>query len=327
MKWKSLLSTLLISSLFVGCGAERKQVSPTAFIVDDEEDTTEDEVVTNGVMIHGMKGAYPESYKGKILGQGLFDHVYFNIAKRIIANVENIDKAIVISIYTKSSKPDVRAVVEEGKKFFKLHKDFKLASGVRAADVKIKVEEDESLKFITMYENSDIFENDSDQIDDMAMSITEMADESNSFWSTIYITDNNGNKVKYQIMKDAVTVSQYNPKKLGNKPVTNISFSKADDFCFNKYQGYVAPLYVFEYALRKGAILPPAKGVSAEMISGYDDANDADVALHRDTDIVTSDDESDGDFSEIVVFNYKAKNYKFKRDNFVSKSVTFRCAK
>lgn len=326
MKIKYIFTVLMITFLFIGCGGSKKQVAPT-FVVQNDVEEDEEEVTTNGILIHGMRGAYPESYKGKILGDGLFDHVYFDIAKKIVSNIENTNKAIIINIKTKSKKPDLKTVVKEGLKYFKLHKDFKIASGVRASDVNIIVSEDGSLKFITVYENPDIFDNDSDQVKDMALTINEIADESTANWSKVFIEDINGNIHNYQIMKDPVTISEFNPKKSGNKPVTNINFSSADDYCFKTYNGYLSPLYVFEYALRQGSIESPRKGVSMEMISGYDEVNETDKVLNRENDIVSSDDEVQSDFSEIVVFNYKSKSYKFKRDNFVSKSVTFRCAK
>ena len=325
MKLKSILLSALVGSLFFGCASSNKHVTVTPVDIPDPVDVEEEQEVGNGIYIHGMTGPYPESYKGKILGRGLFNHVYFTLAKRIEANVENTNSALVIQITTKSRNPDIKAVVKEGKNFFKQNNNFQLFSGIKAADVVINVSQRDSLKFEVVYENPDIFNDTRRYIYDMARDINTIADESNQEWSSIYIPGNEGT-IKYSIMKDPVTISEYNPKKLGKKPVTNIAFADADEYCFNKYGGYLTPIYVFEYALRQGAILPPSYGVSSEMISGYDEENPADKILHKDGDIVTSS-TKDGDFSEIVIFNYKSKRYSFKRDSFRSKSVTFRCAK
>jgi hypothetical protein len=321
---------LSIVMIIIGCGSSNEQVQIPFEVPDIQEDTQVSNDIGNGILIHGMKGAYPISYKDKQLGDGLFNHIYFDIAKKTIYRLsENIDREIIVKIYTKDTKSEVKDVVKEGIKYFKLHSDFivwdKHSNDV--PDVIINVTEDNSIKFIVNY-YSDIFKRGKDDIIDLGLSIDEIASESTKPWSTVMVHDKDDNIIKYKVMKDAVRVSDFNPNKVGNKPVTNIKFADADEYCYKKYNGYVVPLYVFEYALRQGAIVPPKYGVSKEMIAGFDDGNEEDLILKREGDIVKADmTTSDDAYAEIVVFDYKTKRYNFKRDNFVSKSVTFRCAK
>jgi hypothetical protein len=321
----------VVIALFAGCGAQNKQVVSDFTIptyIDEEED--EQEILNNGIYIHGVRGAYPLSYKDKELGDGLFNHKFFNISQKIIDRLdENIEREILIKIITKNKKSEVKEVVDEGIKYFKLHNDFVVWSknNTNIPDVILKIEEDNSIKFIVSY-HSEIFSRGKDDREDLGLSINEISSESKKPWSTVIVHDRDDNIVKYQIMKNSVSVSQYNKSKIGNKPVTNIKYSDADQYCTDKYNGYVSPLYVFEYALRQGAIVPPKYGVNKEMIAGYDDGNEEDKVLKREGDIVKSDMTiSDDAYAEIVIFDYKTKRYNFKRDNFISKSVTFRCVK
>jgi hypothetical protein len=329
----TILVPFLVSALFIGCASSKRQVNLTFEI---EEDTQEvaPTVFNNGISIHGMEGAYPKSSKDKQLGHGMLNHKFFDIVKKIQSNLSDIvDNQILIEIKTNDPKPEVTDVVNEAIKYFTLHKDFKVREGDgKLADVVISVKEDNSLKFTIYYqEDSEIFEDDTPVTIDLGMTITEISNESSSAWSKVEVEAGNSSlaPITYEIMKDPVTVSSYNPKFLGDRSVTDIKYSDADDYCAKKYDGYVTPIYVFEYALRKGLINFPTQGVGKEMISGYDSENDADVILFREGDIVQSrsarDDSSD--FSEIVIFDYKAQKYTFNRDNFRSKSVTFRCAR
>jgi len=328
-----IITPLLASILFIGCGASKKQVNLNFEIpVEIEESTTT--VFNNGISIHGMEGAYPKSSKDKQLGQGMFNHKFFDIVKIVQKNLsEIIDSTLLIEIKTKDSQPEVDDIVKEAIKYFTLHRDFDVRDGRgKLADIVINIKEDNSVKFEIKYqEDSEIFKNDRTVIVDLGMSINEISNESTATWSKVQVKDARGDIVSpnYQIMKNAVTVSQKNPKMLGNQSVTNVKYSNADDFCAKKYDGFVAPIYIYEYALRQGLINPPSSGINKEMISGYDNENEDDIRLFREGDIVqsaSSKDES-ADFSEIVVFNYKSQKYTFKRDNFTSKSVTFRCAR
>ena len=319
-----------VSILFVGCGGAKRQVAPS-FEIPQENDGYERVQTTNGISIHGMSGVYPKSYKDKKLGSGLFNHKFFDIANIIIKDVtEDIDKSIKIKIKTKSRNKKVLQVVKEGKKYFKRQKDFVVVdSKVTVPDVVLDIEEGQSVLFTIDFISSIFDSSGTATTIDVGYSIDEVASESVADWSTVKVQDRNNNTISFQVMKNSVSISEYyDGKKVGDGPVTNIKYTDADQYCFKKYNGYVTPIYIFEYALAQGSIKSPGNGISQEMISGFDDGNEMDQLLYRDGDIVKSNMQvEDSDFSEIVIFNFKSKRYTFKRDNFVSQSVTFRCAK
>ncbi|MEA2050460.1 MAG: hypothetical protein U9O56_07005 [Campylobacterota bacterium] len=320
--------SVLLAALLVGCGGSKKQVMPPFEV---PEYNTEEEISTsNGISIHGMSGQYPITYKDKQLGDGLFNHIYFDISKKIINKLsENIDKAIIVKIKTNSSKQDVKEVRQEGIKYFKMNNDFTVWDkyNINTPDVIINVVEENSVKFIVSYHSS-IFDQSKDDVIDLGLTVNEVSNESVNPWSKVSIVDNMDNLVVYEIMKNTVTVSDFDSNQLGDNPITNIKFSDADQYCFEKYNGYLSPIYIYEYALRQGAIKAPEKGISQEMIAGYDDANENDRVLKKDGDIIKSDmSSSDDAYAEILIFNHKSKRYSFKRDNFTSKSVSFRCSK
>lgn len=328
---KIYLSILVsLSLLFIGCGGAKKQVVPM-FEVPDEDDSEEEAKTMNGISIHGMNGVYPNSYKDMQLGSGLFNHKFFDISNIILKDIsEDIDKVIKIKIKTNSENRDVKEVVNEAKKYFKLHKDFAVIdSGASVPDVVLGVEEVQSVQFTIDFISSIFESSQTATMIDVGYSINEVSNESLADWSTVILKDKNNNTIKYKVMKNTVTISEYyNNKKVGDGPVTNIKYSNADQYCFEKFNGYVTPLYIYEYGLAQGSMKSPNNGISQEMVSGFDDGNEIDQLLFRDGDIVKSDMESDdSDFSEILVFNHKSKKYTFKRDNFVSQSVAFRCAK
>ena len=317
-----------ISVFILGCGSTKKKVAPIFYEETEVEQSAEVET-NNGISIHGMSGAYPVNYKDKQLGKGLFNHKFFDLSNIIIRDIsETRSKKIKIKIKTKSRDKNVRTLVKEGRKYFKQLSKFKVVENVTAPDVIIDIQEVQTVKFTINFLSYFFESQGTDRTIDIGMSIDEVAKESTDDWSKVIVKDRYNSNVIYRVMKNPVTVSEYNPKFIGNKPVTNIKYMDADDYCFKTYGGYVTPIYIYEYALREGAIKPPSNGVNHEMISGFDDGNEDDVSLKKDGDRVTADESSkDNDFSSIVIFNYKAKRYTFKRDSFVSQSVTFRCAK
>jgi len=329
MKKALYLVTFIAIVVFInGCGASKKKVAPI-FYEEDEIEQTQKIETSNGISIHGMSGAYPVNYKDKTLGKGLFNHKFFDISNIIVRDVsETRDKKIKIKIKTRSRSRDVRTLVKEGKKFFKQLSQFKVVENSTAPDVIVDIKEIQTVKFTISFLSYFFESQGTDRVIDIGMSISEVAKESVAFWSKVIVKDKYNANVIYKVMKNPVTVSQYNPKFVGDKPVTNIKYMNADDYCFKTYGGFVTPIYIYEYALREGAIKPPSNGVNREMISGFDEANEDDMALKKDGDIVMADESSrNDDFSNIVIFNYKAKRYTFKRDSFISQSVTFRCAK
>jgi len=317
-----------ISVFILGCGSTKKKVAPIFYEETEVEQSAEVET-NNGISIHGMSGAYPVNYKDKQLGKGLFNHKFFDLSNIIIRDIsETRSKKIKIKIKTKSRDKNVRTLVKEGRKYFKQLSKFKVVENATAPDVIIDIQEVQTVKFTINFLSYFFESQGTDRTIDIGMSIDEVAKESTDDWSKVIVKDRYNSNVIYRVMKNPVTVSEYNPKFIGNKPVTNIKYMDADDYCFKTYGGYVTPIYIYEYALREGAIKPPSNGVNHEMISGFDDGNEDDVSLKKDGDRVTADESSkDNDFSSIVIFNYKAKRYTFKRDSFVSQSVTFRCAK
>jgi len=324
----TIVSFLSISLFINGCGATKKKVAP--IIYEEAEVEQENEVETsNGISIHGMSGAYPINYKDKSLGRGLFNHKFFDLSNIIVRDIsENSNKKIKIKIKTKSRNKNVRALVKEGSKYFKQLTKFKVVENSTAPDVIIDIKEVQTVKFTINFLSYFFDSQGTDKVIDIGMSIDEIAKESIDDWSKVIVKDKYNRNVIYNVMKNPVTVSEYNPKLIGEKPVTNIKYMDADEYCFKTYGGYVTPIYIYEYALRQGAIKPPNNGVNHEMISGFDEENEDDISLKQDGDRVTADESSkDDDFSSIVIFNYKAKRYTFKRDSFVSQSVTFRCTK
>ena len=323
-----IVSFVILTLFITACGSTKKKVAPI-FYEEPEVEQSHEVETGNGILINGMTGAYPINYKDKKLGKGLFNHKFFELSNIILKDItETRHKKIKIKIKTKSRDKNVRALVKEGKKYFKQLSKFKVVEYSSAPDVIIDIQEFQTVKFTINFLSSFFDSQGTDQQIDIGRSIAEVAKDSIDDWSSVRVNDKYNRDVIYKVMKNPVTASEYNPKFIGNKPVTNVKYVDADDYCFRTYGGYVTPIYIYEYALRQGAMKPPSNGVNHEMISGYDEGNEDDVSLKRDKDRVTADKSSrDNDFSTIVIFNYKAKRYTFKRDSFVSQSVTFRCAK
>lgn len=326
------LLLVMITISILGCGGSQKRIKVVFDVPQENNDEGQQEEETaSGVKIFGLTGMHPPSYKDKELGNGLFNHKFFDISNIIINDLsDELDRKIKIKIKSKSKNRDVLEVVNEAKKYFKRTKNFAVVNNkIVVPDIVLGIEEVQTVQFTIDFISPSFESSGTDTVLDVGYSINDVSNESNALWSTVILKDKRNNKVPLHIMKNAVTVSEFTNGKLsGNKPVTNIKYSKADDYCFKNFNAYVTPIYVFEYAMSQGSILPPRDGVTKEMISGYDEENDLDRSLHRSSDKVSAkNNNDDGDFSEIVIFDFTTQAYTFKSDNFISQSVTFRCAR
>lgn len=120
----------------------------------------------------------------------------------------------------------------------------------------------------------------------------------------------------FEVMRVPVTSKQYGGLE-GDLSVSNISFSRANDFCRKNMKGQLLQPYVFEYARRSLAMQRPSSGKNVEIMAPYDD-EDQDIYFHDGDDLEASD-------GSIVIFRWNDEKYFAVSNLYLSPNATFRC--
>jgi len=296
------------------------------------------------ICLNGMQGPYPETIKDKKLGEGLLNFKYKKIEQIILNNLKE-DREIKIDFVSNSRDEDVKKIIIEMKKFFNKNPKFLVVFNKAAyPDVKVEILKDKDsgiITFVVYFENKRIFKEKSPKFVKLSKSLKELEKESFALWSRVEIPTNNGGKAVYYIMKRPVLVSEFYHKYTKHKrAVTGVSFDEADEYCF-KHGGSISSLYVFEYALRKGLIIPPTKyGATQEFVAPFDPASKEDERLKLPGDIVfiknnlcenkSNKKERDlcyarhYDYSIVYVFDFNDYSYK-EHGRIGNQNITFRC--
>jgi len=346
--------SVLIFSLFIGCGQEAEQDNSAInqFSSDEAINQEFDERGENSIKIHDnngnfYSGGYKNSIKDKELGEGLLEYQYDKIAKFIENNyiadgMEPIKISFNIDIETTNVK---ESLLKEIRKFFSSQngKYNTIFDGPEDVEVKISLKNG-IFGFKVILLNNNLFDVVEPFEFTTSKTLKELEEESKSEWSSIKIKTNKGNFVTYLIMKNPVKVTEFYPDKLTkeDRAITQITFDEADNYCFKKYGGSVPSLYVFEHSLREGKINKPTKFfANAEFVAPFDEANPEDTDLKRADDIVKlKDDEcekkfgkdkiicyAETDYSKVLKFNYQIDKYQSIEDYFKTDDLTFRCMK
>jgi len=334
---KYILS-VIIAIFFISCGNNNENID----VPDIPEYISEPLQNTyNNISIHGFSGPYPETYKDKKLGEGLLNTYYKKIDNFIMNNLKYNQK-IKIKFIANTSNKTTNKIIYGIKQYFQNNNNYlTVFDGVEDVLVKI-IYNNDLVNFKVILSNRDLFKPTPPIFIKVTKSIKMLEKDAQSFWSKIKIKGNNGQIFTFEIMKRPVLISEYNPNILttSQKAVTYITFDEADAYCYKKYRGSVASLYVFEYALREGKIIPATKyGAPKEFVAGYDPANPIDYSLKKAGDIVYvtnnkcenlyGEDKimcyANQDASNQLIFNYN--NYKYENTdiNYKGSDVTFRC--
>jgi len=333
-----------IIALFVGCGSNVNEgVEVVNLNVSDYQSLQEDNLRGKEIVLGGMSGPYPETIKDKKLGEGLLNNYYKKI-ETIIINEKLKDREVKIAFKVKKKNKNTKNILKGLKQYFARNENF-LITFDGPADVVVSVLEDENIiTFKIKFINKKLFGYQEVRFVKVATPIDELQKEAFSKWSKVTIPTKDGRKVTYLIMKNPVMVSEFYPNKLTKtqRAVTQVSFEAADIYC-TKQGGSIAPLYVFEYALREGKIIPATKyGANKEMVAAFDEANDEDTMLRRPGDVVklvsdkcdniTDEREkincyAEEDYSNMLIFNYITEKYKSVDITYQAPDLTFRCIK
>ena len=335
---KYLLILLII--FFLGCNNSNENIDIPEipeYVSEPLNDTY------HNISIHGFSGPYPETYKDKKLGDGLLNRFYKKIDNFIMDNLkynEKIKIKFVANTYNSTTNNIINGITQ----YFQNNNNYlTVFDGVEDVLVKI-IYKNDFVNFKVVLKNSDLFRPTPPIFIKVPESLRNLEKEAYSFWSDIEIKGNNGQIFKFKVMKRPVLISEYNPNILTTtkKAITYISFDDADAYCYKKYRGSVVSLYVFEYALRKGAIIPSTRyGASKEFVAGFDPANSIDISLKRPGDIVyVSNNKCESlkgenkidcyaseDASTQLIFNYDNYRYENVDINYKGSDVTFRCMK
>jgi len=348
---RRIVSAIIISGVFIGCGQEAKPSLANSFADDDTFIVDENLNKTSGIRIHDnngnfYNGPYPKSLKDKTLGNGLLNREFSRIKKYVLDNLIEDKNSIKISIKFKGKIKNKKLITQGFLNYFSAQNGKFITIFDGPSDVKVYVSQKNGiLGFKVVLSNTNIF----DLVEPLQFttpkSIQKMQAESLSNWSTIKIKTNDGSYVTYSIMKNPIKVEEFYPNKLTkqDRAVTYITFDQADDYCFKKYGGSVASLYVFEHALREGKINPPTKFyATAEFVAAFDPASKEDTRLKMPDDVVSlkidecenKKDKSkkdqcyaDSDYSSVLEFDYTSNQYKNIEDTYKAENLTFRCIK
>jgi len=340
---KSKIFLLLLTFFIVGCNNQPQNYN-TQNLPSIEVDINENQ--EHSICLNGMKGEYPDSIKDKKLGEGLLNNEYKKMIDIILSNLKE-DTNLKIIFTSKNKDEDIKKIIKEMKLYFNKNPKFLIVFNKAAyPDVKIEIVKDKStdiINFIIYFENKQIFIEKAPKFIKLSSSLKELQKEAMSEWSRVEIPTNDGGKAIYYIMKRPVLVSEFFKRNTKiAKAATSVSFDEADNYCFKK-GGSISTLYVFEYALRKGLIIPPTKyGVSEEFVAPFDPANDEDRRLKLPGDVVFLEKNEcekildktkrdvcyakNMDYSTVYVFDFRDYKYE-KASQEGNMNITFRCIK
>ena len=334
---------IVLVFMLVGCGnspeVEEQFVStpPVPISVDNE----------NKIVLHGMKGPYPESIKDRELGKGLLNNEYKKIKYSILNNLKNKDTNVYIKINSNVNDSDIQKIINGMKVYFNKFDNFiVITNSSRYPDVIVKVVKDKStslIHFEIFFKNPALFESKEPQYIKVKKTLKEYEKEALSFWSKVEIPTVDGDIAVYEIMKRPVLESEFYPNKVTKTPkaVTSVSFDEADEYCFKKYGGSISTLYVFEFALRNGLIIPSTKyGATKEFVAPFDPASKednrlrepGDIVFLRDNDCEKKDNVKEKDMCYAknldysIVYDFNFDTYEYERTSLDGdEDTTFRC--
>jgi len=335
----------ILMIFLIGCYKNRVEVENSLPSI--SLPTIKKEEHKNQITLNGMQGPYPETIKDKKLGEGLLNNEYSHIISIILNNLKENNDKLKVAFYSDSNDADIQKIIKEMKIYFNKNPHFLVLFDKSAyPDVTIKIKKDEEsdiIAFEIYFENKKIFIQKAPKYWNLKTSLKELEKEALSDWSKIKIKTNDGGEAIYYIMKRPVLVSEfYNKYTKAPTAVTSVSFDEADDYCYKK-GGSISTLYVFEYALREGLILPATKyGASEEFVAPFDPANEEDMRLKKPGDIVflknnecekfLNKEKRDKcyaenmDYSMVYVFDFRDYTYKIaSREG--NMNTTFRCIK
>ena len=131
---------------------------------------------------------------------------------------------------------------------------------------------------------------------------------SSAEWVDVKVKDKKGNIHIYSVMKSPLYRSGYE--------VTDISYDKMANFCYDNFKASILSIYVLEEA-RKNRLIYPA--LKYEVLTPID-KDDDDIFVRSGDKLVIND-------TDIVKFNWLNEKYYSVPFTFRSKYATFRCMK
>jgi len=345
---KKISYFLILIFLLGGCGSgpqlkqqELPPISVNAYSSDDLG------LAEQQIVLRGMRGPYPETIKDKKLGKGLLNNEYKKIKDVILNNLKNQSQNVSIKIVGNSNDSDVKKIINGMKIYFNRVNNFVIIdNNSKYPDVIVKVVKDKAtslVHFEILFKNPALFREKEPKYIKVKKTLKEYEKEASSFWSRVEIPTVDGDVAVYEIMKRPVLESEFYPNKITKTPkaATSVSFDEADEYCFKKYGGSVSTLYVFEFALRKGLIIPATKyQATREFVAPFDPADEEDVRLKEPGDIVYLKNNEcekildkkkkamcyaeNQDYSIVYDFNFNTKRYEITTLN-GGVDITFRC--
>ncbi len=135
-------------------------------------------------------------------------------------------------------------------------------------------------------------------------------------WVEVSVPRNDGAAQLFDVMLKPVSQKEYYGSG-ADKPVTNISFVMANNFCKERMHAQLLHPYVFEYARRSLAIHKSTSGANIEIMAPYDEEDHEEY--YQDGDDLEAPD------GTIATFDWNSERYFATSNLFKSPNSTFRC--